>query len=456
MTAIPGFYSTLFSIAIPITLQNLLQTFVSMLDTIMVGQLGSVEIAAVGLANQIFFVLNMILFGISSGGSVFIAQFWGKKDISGIRHTLGITLSLSFIVSIVFTAGAVFFPRSLIGLYSHDERVIELGAQYLRYVGLSYPLMAISLAYQIAFRSTGHVNLPMISTAVSFLVNAFGNWILIFGVNRQFSGMHLFIPALGVQGAAIATVIARIVELAITLGYSYRHHFEAAGPLHRLLSFNRNFIARFLKIAFPVIVNESLWGLGITMQNSIFSHASTDAIAAFNITGTISQLTWVFFIGVGNGAGIIIGKKIGEGHNNEARRYANRFAWFMPVMAVVIGILLFPLSLALPYLFKVVEPGIIRQGQLMLRILMCMYPENAFNMCYIVGICRSGGDTIYAAFNDIFWMWAIALPLGACAAFIWHCEPYQIYLFLQIEQILKLITGLLRLKSGKWLHNVTN
>ena len=144
-------------------------------------------------------------------------------------------------------------------------------------------------------------------------------------------------------------------------------------------------LARFIKIALPVIINETLWSLGITTENSIFSHASTDAIAAFNITGTISQLTWVFFIGVGNGAGIIIGKKIGEGAEAEARLYANRFAWFMPVMGVVIGSLLFPLSFALPALFNV-GPYIIRQARLMLRILMCVYPANAFNMFFIVGM----------------------------------------------------------------------
>jgi putative MATE family efflux protein len=454
MTPLSGFYSTLFTIAVPIILQNLLQTFVNMLDTIMVGQLGATAIAAVGLANQIFFMLNMILFGISSGGSIFIAQFWGKKDVSGIRRTLGITLSLSFIVSLVFAAGALLFPRTLIGFYSKDPRVIELGAQYLRCVGISYPLLAISFAYQLAFRATEHVNLPMISTAVSFCVNALFNWILIFGVNVSISGAHITIPAMGVVGAAIATVFSRAVELAITLGWSYRKRFETCGKLKEMLSFDRGFFAKFIKIAFPVIINESLWGFGITTQNSIFSHTGTDAIAAFNVTGTISQLTWVFFIGVGNAAGIIIGKHIGEGNETDARRYANKFAWFMPVMAAGIGLLLYPLSLLLPYIFKV-ELGIIHQSQMMLRILMCIYPLNAFNMCFIVGICRAGGDTVYAGFNDIFWMWAVSIPLGCVAAFVLHLDPYIIYLCLQSEQVLKMAAGLLRIRSGKWLHNVT-
>ena len=445
--ALPGFYSSLFAIAVPVILQNLLQTFVSMLDTIMVGQLGSTEIAAVGLGNQIFFMLNMILFGISSGGSIFIAQFWGKKDIPGIRRTLGITLTFSCIVSVVFAFGALVFPRTLIGFYSEDPRVIELGAEYLRYVGISYPLLAVSFAYQLAFRATEHVNLPMVSTAASFVVNAAGNWLLIFGAGSV-------IPAMGVKGAAVATVFSRLVELGITVGWSYAHKYEPCGKLRELLSFDRVFKKRFFKIAFPVIVNESLWGLGLTAENAIFAHAGTDAIASFNITGTISQLTWVFFIGVGNAAGIIIGKKIGEGNDDLARRYAGRFAWFMPAMAVIIGLLLYPLSLLLPYIFKV-EPAIIGEAQRMLYVLMCFYPPNAFNMCFIVGICRAGGDTVYAGFNDIFWMWAVAIPLGCIAAFIWKLEPYQVYICLQSEQLLKLTAGIIRIRSGKWLHDVT-
>jgi len=293
-----------------------------------------------------------------------------------------------------------------------------------------------------------------VSTAVSICVNALFNYLFIFGASVPFFGAVLVIPAMGVKGAAIATVLSRFVELVITVGWAYRMQYEACGKFSQLFSFTSDFLARFVRIALPVIINETLWSIGITTENAIFSHAGTDAIAAFNITGTISQLTWVFFIGVGNGAGIIIGKKIGEGAEREARQYANRCAWFMPVLAVFIGSLLFPLSLALPALFNV-ESHIITQAQIMLRILMCMYPINAFNMFFIVGLCRSGGDTVYAAFNDSVWMWFVAIPLAAAAAFALHAPPYLIYMCLQIEQLLKVGAGLLRVRNGKWLHNVT-
>ena len=266
--------------------------------------------------------------------------------------------------------------------------------------------------------------------------------------------MTIAIPALGVVGAAIATVLARIVECVITVSYSYTHHFESASHPRLLFSFDRKFFLRYIRIAVPVIINETIWGLGITVQNSIFSHAGTDAIASFNITGTISQLTWVFFIGMGNGASIILGKKVGAHQEAEARQYAYRFAWFMPLAAAFISLLLIPLSLLLPHLFNV-APHIIRQAQYMMYVLACSYPLNAFNMFFIVGLSRSGGDTVYGAVNDTLWMWCVALPLAACAAFLWHAEPYIIYLCLLSEQILKLTAGLLRLHSGKWLRNVT-
>jgi putative MATE family efflux protein len=453
-TVLKGFYRSLFIIAVPIILQNLMQTFINMLDTIMVGRLGATEIAAVGLGNQVFFMLNMVLFGISSGGSIFIAQFWGKKDFKGIQHTLGITLSASFLVSLVFMTCALIMPDTIIGWYSRDPDVIAKGAAYLRVVGISYPLMAVSFAYQLAFRSTEHVRLPMFSTGLSLILNLVFNWLLIFGFTVSAGPVHFIVPACGVVGAAVATVISRAVELLVTVTYAYAHHFEAAGKIRVMLGFSRSYVARLLRVVFPVLINETLWGLGITIQNSIFAHAGTNAIAAFNITNTISQLTWVFFIGMGNAAAIIIGKRIGAGLEKDARAYANRFAWFMPLMGLLIGLFLYPLSLLLPAIFNV-GPYIIEMAQLMLYVLIAFYPFNAFNMLTVVGICRSGGDTVFAAFNDIGWMWIIAIPLGCCAAFIWKEPPWVIFICLETEQFFKTAAGIWRIRSGRWLHNVT-
>ena len=448
------FYPTLFKTAVPIILQNLMQTFVNMLDTIMIGQLGSNEIAAVGLGNQVFFMLNMILFGISSGGSIFIAQYFGRKNVEGIRRSTGIMLVFSAAAALVFSAGAVFFPSALMRFYSSDASVIALGEKYLRIAGFSYILIALSFPFQLAFRSTNHVILPTLATAVALVMNISLNWLLIFGFSFSFCGFSISINAMGVQGAALATVISRLAEFVILVTASYRRKYEPCGTFRELFSFSKSSLAGFLKVAFPVMINEALWGFGITLQNSVFSHAGTDIIAAFNITGTISQLTWVFFIGVGNAAGIILGHKIGEGNQPLAKSYAKRFAWFMPLTAVFIGAFLFPLSRLLPFFFKV-EPGIIHLAQQMLFVLMCFYPVNAFNMFFIVGMCRAGGDTIYAAVNDIGWMYLVALPLACVAAFVFKMPGWVIYIAANTEQVLKAGSGIVRLHNGKWCKSVT-
>lgn len=438
-------FKSLFVIALPIILQNLMQSTVNMLDTLMVGQLGSVEIAAVGLGNQIYMLLNMVLFGISSGGAIFIAQFWGKKENSGIWKMEGVMFSFSMVIALIFTFASVFFPKFLIGLYSKDFHVIEIGARYLRIVAFSFPFFAMSFAFSMALRSTEHVKLPMVATMISLVLNAILNYLLIFGIG--------FFPSLGIVGAAIATCISRIVECFILFIVAYSKKYEVASSVKNLFSFTLFEVRKFIKIAFPVIINEAIWGLGTSMHSLIMGRTSTEAISAFNITGTISQITWVFFIGVGNAAGIIIGKKIGEGNETEARKYANTLSWFMPVMAIFIGLLLIPISKFLPFMFNV-EANILVQAKMMLMILMCCYPLNAFNMCWVVGICRAGGDTVFAAIIDVCFMWIIAIPLAACVAYFTNVQPYIIYICLLSEQIFKAIVGFYRIKSGKWLHNV--
>lgn len=438
-----GFYSSLIAIAVPIMLQNLLQNFVNMLDTIMIGRLGSVEIAAVGLGNQVFFVLNMILFGITSGGGVFIAQFWGKKEIPGIKKSLGIILTLSVIVSAIFTVLCLTIPYRIIRLYSPDMEVIKTGGEYLRLVSLSYIITAVTFAYTQAFRCTEKVKLPLVCTILSMVINAVANYLLI------------FIVGWGVKGAAVATVFSRLVEVVVILSWSYGHKYEACGKLKDLLNFDWSFMGKFVKVAIPVILNETLWGLGITVTNGIYAHAGTDAITAVNITGTISQLTWVFCMGFGNGMSVIVGKKIGEGEIELATGYAKRSLWFMPAVGAVVGIFLWPLSYTLPVFFNV-SPEIIRTAKQMLIVLMFSYPFNSLCMNWIVGVCRAGGDTVFSALAEMGTMWLYAVPVGLLSAFVFNLPIIWIYICISSENIIKATIGLIRVLSGKWLHDVTN
>ena len=443
-----GFYKTLFSIAIPIILQNLLQNLVNMMDTIMVGRLGALSIAAVGLGNQIFFMLNMVIFGISSGASIFISQFWGAQDFKGIRKSFGIMLILCFVISIIFMTAALLYPQGLISLYSNDQAVIEEGGRYLKTVAPCYPLFAISFACQMAFRSTENVLLPMVTTTISFILNISLNYLLIFGF------APLNIPSYGVVGAALATLFSRSVETLIILIGGRLKGYEVMKKISQLFLFDSAFIKKLIIVALPVLLSESCWGLGITSQNSIFAHSGTDSFSAYSIMNTISQLTWVVFIGMGNAASVILGKKIGAGEESTAKAFAHKYAWFFPLMGFFIGLFLFPLSLLLPYLFNV-SPEIIAITQSMIYVLIALYPFRAFNILIIIGICRSGGDTIFASLIDNGWMWVLAIPLGCLACFVWQLPAWIIFLCLESEQIFKTLCGIWRLKSGKWLKNIT-
>jgi putative MATE family efflux protein len=440
------FYKSLFTIAIPIMLQNLINAFVNMLDTVMIGRLGTVEIAAVGLGNQVFFLYNLTLFGLCSGSSVFTAQFWGKRDIPGIRKNTGFCLLLTLTAGAFFTLGALLIPEKIIGVYSRDPAVITAGAVYLRTLAPAFIPFGISMIFVQALRSVEKVRLAMAVTLIALSINGTLNYCFIFGLGP--------IPAMGVRGAAIATVISRIAETAILLAAAYTRNYPPAGSLRELLAFNVPFVLRFIRIVLPVLVNEIVWSLGVTTQNIIFARTHTAAAAAFNITNTVSQLTWVLFIGLGNGVAVLIGKKIGEGDEQTARDYASRIIRFAPLMAAAAACTLFPLSRLLPYLFNVDE-SVLAAATVMFIILATSYPFRAFNMSMVVGICRAGGDTMFCAVYDIVLMWTVALPLGAAASYFFHAPVWVIFLCINSEEYLKVILGLRRYRSGKWLRRVT-
>ena len=440
------FYRSLFTLAVPIMLQNLVNSLVNMLDTIMIGRLGTVEIAAVGLGNQIFFLYNLFLFGICSGGAIFTAQFWGKGDIQGIRKNLGFCLTLNLAGAVFFTLVSLFFPEALIEIYSKDSEVIRAGAEYIKILSISFIPFAINMAYVLTLRSVEKVRLAIVVTVIALSINGILNYLFIFGAGP--------IPALGVKGAAIATVISRIVECLILVIATYARKYVPAASLRELFSYNRYFIRQFFRITTPVIINEILWSVGASAQNILFARTNTDAIAAFNITNTVSMLTWVLFIGLGNGVAVMIGKKIGEHDEKTARDYASRIIIFSPLVAIASSIVLFFISQLLPFAFNV-NPETLLTASRMFIVLCCTYPFRAFNMAMVIGVCRAGGDTVFCMIYDIAIMWLVTLPLGFFAAFVLKVPVLLIYSCVVLEEPLKAILGIWRYRSGKWLHNVT-
>ncbi|MDR0878885.1 MAG: MATE family efflux transporter [Treponema sp.] len=442
-----NFYRNLFAVSLPIMLQNLINSFVNILDTVMIGRLGTVEIAAVGLGNNVFFFYSMILFGIGSGAAIFTAQYWGRQDIPGIRKNTGFCLLLNLSGALVFTLLCLFFPENIMRIYSRDPAVIAAGAVYLRILTGSFIPFAISQVFILTLRSVEKVRLAMVTTFIALSINAVLNYCFIFGVGP--------FPAMGIAGAALATVISRIAEMIVLLAVSYAKKYPPAGGFRELMAFNSPFVSRFIKIVLPVVINEFVWALGVSLTNIIFARTHTDAVAAYNITNTVSQLTWVLFIGLGNGVAVLIGKKIGEGDEKTARDYASRIVRFAPIVATGAIFILVPLSALFPFIFNVNEQVLVA-ARIMIIILGISYPFRAFNMTMVVGVCRAGGDTIFCTFYDVGFMWLIALPLAASAAYFFHAPFWAIYVCMSLDDLFKMFLGLWRYRSGKWLHNVIN
>jgi putative MATE family efflux protein len=433
------------TLALPIGLQNLISSSLNLIDNIIIGGMGEVAIASVGLANQYFFLLNLVLFGTISGASIFTAQYWGKKDLKNIKRVLGLSLISAFIVSAIFMLGGLLIPKLIIGLFSNDPKVISMGANYLKIIALSYILTGISLTYSITLRSIGQVKAPMIVSIIALCINTVLNFILVYGIGN-FNGI-------GVYGSAIATLIARIIEFCMMISIVYKLKYPIAGKLKELFDLSFDFIKNFFKVTVPVILNESIWALGITVYAAIYAHMGTKVIAATNIVSTIERLSMVIFFGFCNAAAIMIGNKIGEKKEDEAFLYAKRFIILNPLLGVIMGILIY---LGAPYMLLLykVSPVVHTYSTDILHIIGIFLWVKVFNYTNVVGILRSGGDTKFCLFLDVGGMWLVGVPLVALAGLYWHLPIQQVYIFVFMEEIAKFIVGLPRIASKKWINNL--
>lgn len=439
------FLKAAFSIGLPIALQSFITTSVNMVDVVMLGHLGDVDIAAVGVANQIYFLLSLVLFGVSSGASVFMAQFHGKGDLPGVHRTMGIMYLLALAASLLFSAGALLIPERLISIYSRDAAVIAEGASYLRIVGLSYVVTAFSYTMGFACRATGNVRLPMLTSLLSVATNTLLNSILIFGL--------LGFPELGLRGAAIATAIARVVELTVLATVVYRKRTPVAANFRQLfLRFDRDFLKRYFRTSLPVLLNETLWSTGVSLYTVAYGLLGTGALASVQIASTVFQLFLVLVRGLSDACAILIGHKIGSGDEAGASRDGQRFMALVPMIGVVMCILLILLRPVILTFFTV-TPETLQMTMEMLALQAFMLIPKAFTMVIIVGLCRSGGDTLFACILDTATVWVVAVPLAFLGANL-GLPLWGVYLCVCSEDVVKAILGVPRILSKKWLHNV--
>lgn len=439
------FFTTLQKLWLPLALQQLIFSLLNFASTLMVGQLGDTAIAAVGLAGQIFFLFQLLLFGINSGAAIFVAQFWGKHDLENIHRVLGIALALGLLGTLVFSLIAFFLPQWALSIYTADPDVIALGGDYLRIAGLQYFFVAVTTSYGVTLRSTGNVRMPVAISILALGLGTLLNYALIFG---QF-GM----PALGVLGSALGSISARVIECALLLALTYATHASAAAKLRALLAFDPGFLSNILKTLLPVVLNELFWSLGISLYSVVYARIGTAAVAAVSIAASIENLAFVPFVALANSAAIMIGHCIGADEEHQAAEYAMRLWRMNSVAGILMGGAIF-LSADTLLRFYNIDALTTQLARNVLTVMAGALWIKSSNMLLVVGVLRAGGDARVSALIDVSPLWLVGLPAAALGAFVFGLPVYWVYLLTITDEACKLLLAAWRVLSKRWINNL--
>ncbi len=440
------FWKLTLSLAIPIALQNMLNASFSLVDTLMVSQLGDIELSATGMAGQWTWLYNMVLFGISSGAAVFVSQYWGDQNIKGINRTTGIAVSSGVIISIFFLLAGILIPDKIIYIFNQDSSVVEKGALYLRYACLSYPALALTNILGSILRSAEHPKLPMVVSGISAVMNVILNYVLI------------FTAGLGVKGAAIATAISAWIGPVLIIGISIARKNILYAPLSDIFSFNGKTLAEFFKKAMPVIINETMWGLGTVAYNIIFANIGYEEYAAITIVKTFENFAFCFFLGLGNACCVLVGKSIGAGEIREGARDSRRFMYLFPIISIIIGGAVILLRQPLVSIFNLgsnISQYTINTAEWILVIYGAWIIIRNIPYLTVVGIFRPGGDTTFGMIIELLVLWGFSVPATFIAAKLG--APFLIvYIIMYLcEDIPKTLIFVPYWISGKWINPVT-
>lgn len=444
------FYKNILAITIPITLQNLIVQATSMMDSIMLGRADDTGtfLSASSLANQPFFILSLMCFGIASGATVITAQYWGKRDTKSIREILSIALKAAFFMAALMGFAVLLFPEAVMGVYTKDPRVIEAGAKYLKIIGYAYFTFGLSNTMLCAIRSVEIVKISVVVNLSSFFINTGLNYLLIFG--------HGPFPEMGIEGAAIATLIARVVEFVITFIYIFFVDKRLKFKIKDMFSFNKPFAKDLLRYGTPVFINELMWSLAISMQSAILGHitySNGDPVAANSIASMVQQLSTVVIFGVANAAAVIIGKSIGEGRKERALKEAYTFKYIAVALGVIAcGVILASKSFAIG--FYTVPPQTKELASQLLNVVAVTTILVSTSSIYIVGILRAGGDTRFCLLLEMGALWLWAIPL-AILGVVFQLSVPMVLVLMKMDEPVKTISMLFRMRNDKWIRTLT-
>ncbi len=441
-----GFYKLTFRTVFPLMIQSLLLASINFIGQAMVSKLGVSEIAAVGVANKIYSLFYLVMYGTCCACVMFVSQYAGKKDIDGLRRTMGMTFTITVSLGVLVTFATLIFPKECIGLFTEDREVIRYGASYLRMVSASYLLLSFIYPINYMLRGMTRVQIVLCTSVASVFVNVITTYSFIFG--------KFGMPKLGVAGAALGTVLARAVELIVLIIYLLATKNEVITAIPRMFTYNITGFRKFLSKALPLAGNEFLWGIGTTLYFVIYGHMGTAELAAMSIMSTLQTLQQTFSLSFASSAAVIIGNEIGKGDSTEIVKCADRFHKLALGVGVFVSVLAFALIKPIVYIFQIqgTETGAYLTQCLI--ILSCFLTLNCYNSMNTEGLFRSGGDVRFVLLMDMGGIWLIGLPLTYIMGEWLGLPIAMVYAAFIAVELYKLPIGIFRYRSQKWVHQL--
>ncbi|MCB6994220.1 MATE family efflux transporter [bacterium 210820-DFI.6.37] len=436
---------TLAVVALPIALQSLIASSLSLIDNLMVGSLGEAELNAVGVSVQIYFIHWMMLYGFTSGSATFMAQYFGAGDFSNIRKTTGFAITVNMGVSLIFFSAAIFFPEHVLRIFTGFPQIIQLGTGYVRMGACAFLFVAVTVPFTTALRATQQTRLPLYISGAAFLTNTFLNYLFIFG--------NWGMPRLGVAGAALATMISRLLEMTLILYVVFGRKNKIAGPIKEFFGWHKAFAVKIIKNAVPTTINETMWGLGTALYVAAFARIGITEGAAIQACNTINNLFMLAAFSVGDATLILVGQKLGEKKLDEAYGLAKKLIRIGFVIGVCAGAALILCGKPLLSLFDFSPRGA-RLAFLILVVYGCVMWLSLYNAMNVTGVLRCGGDTRFAMLADVLTVWCIGVPMAFITALALHWPIYFAVMAVKTEEVVKGLLVTKRFFSKKWVKNV--
>ena len=430
-------------LALPIALQQFMTALVGACDAIMLGKLSQDAMSAVSLATQVTFVFNLFMFAFMAGENMFVAQYYGKGDYTGISQVFSLVTKICGCIAVVFLAGTLFFSEQLMRILTNEETLIVLGSEYLRVIGISYVFSGIAQIFLAIMKNCGAVNMSTLINGVMVILNIALNAVFIFGL----SGF----PKMGIKGAALATVLATVVQFLWSVGYVL---CRIRAVKFSLRSCEKKLFGRFWQKTVPLLINNLAWGIGFSMYSVIMGHLGTDAVAANGIANISKNLVVCFCLGLGNAGSIIVGNRLGADRLQEAKEVGETLTKTAIIAGIVSGLVLIALS---PFITKMVDLTPTARGYLQKMLLISSYyiAGKSVNCMTIGGIFAAGGDSKFGMLCDSVTLWCIIVPLGCICAFILKLPVMVVYFVLNLDEIIKLPVVYKHYKKYKWIKNLT-